>query len=1569
MFKRKGISFLIMLVSIITLTACIQKEPLDYLEWISDLADDYEGIPSSTTEDIELETTLISGDNVVTLTWESSHPEYLTNTGIVTRPPASVGDVRVYMTATFTYDEYDAVRTYSIVVIALDEVIYGVTFVSNGTNLGTINVTEGGLISEPSEPTGSAFFSFGGWFKDINFTQEWSFSEDTVTSNITLYAKWIESPKFTVTFDYDNGYENETLLVYQGSILPAQESPIKLGYTFIHWELTDGTVWNFSTDTVTEEITLTAIYEPMEYSINYIYPTVATLVTSGQLTYDIETPVSTLSVVTKTHADFIGWFDAPTGGNMVLGYPVGTTGDLTLYARFEDHIPYTITLVDPKGMNITQHKYLGEKADTVTNPDHLGYTFLGWFVNINDALPYDFSLSITSDITLTAKYQATAYDILYVGGVNIQGWPLYYTIESSTIILPSVQKEAYLFLGWYDAETGGNKVTEIASGSTGNKTYYARYEAISYTIEYQLDGGILGGTNPTTYSVETPTITLTNPTKEGFVFVGWFDAELEGNLITEIPLGSSGDIDLFARYSVVLSIDYYGYLELAVEDLKISNYYPETIIALANGEVYTKGNGEYGLIGNGSNESTEVWTNITRLFNLDDEDYIVEISLINHQAIARSLLGQVFVWGFISDDGIMIYTNVPIHVNGLVNPVISNISNIIPFEHGFLFETVDALYRYQNNLIEDITPMLGNGETLTWAPLFGMSNLPESFVFTTESSIYLYDPYTTKAFVNITSNLNLPGEDIRIVLSQDMAVHVILETVYVYGMFTGDEQNPFILMQVPLNMTLNEGEFILKTFAGGGLFTNQYRLLLPEYIMDEMTEAPIQVNYVDITPDITLNENETITDVHSPFFIETSTGRMLLITTDGEDENSTLQVFDIELDTLLLPGEEFVEFRMAGWEVFFVSNLRFAALEFGQTGILLEALTIQTIGVIHQQEIASYLFEDNTYIPDNPLYQSFNGWYMDSELTIPFTYDLVSPEMTLYASFIYTHYFITIELYDGNTPEVIAIPFDEIPVEPVVPSKPHQEFTGWYYYDNQMIYDYDFSYAINKDVLIYASYVSAQYDVTYIFEGFDPIVTSEYAMTFYGDLEIEVPAGYEIIAVYMDADMLIPFNPDLQLEGPLTLWVAIDPMTIDVYYYHDTEDITFVQLYAINYQNFGITADHRIYVWGDNYQGGLGIGMDHILDVPTPLDITHLFNLGLNEFIVSIDGLYSYKIALTSEGRVFVWGYYNQNGSTQSIVKEITHMLNIPLNENINGYYLANTGIYFYLSDGTIKYFEYYQELVKTTTTSIMLDVVYSEQVLYDPNKLFLVTVHGAYIVEFVNDNAPAQVIDLSSSLNGDQVFSTRLNYQAYAQLYLYTIQGRVYLFDAVNLTITLVDDLELNPMEQLVNMFYIQSDILGFTTSDNRFLTYLNMTVTDVDTTILLPDEMILSFEFGMYFFTSAGRSIQLDYYNHTFVSPIQEYIVTESDFVYRYIMIGWVLYAELFSGSYVQTAGTELTKTVGANLMIEQYAFGTPFVLADITPKPGYTFHAWVDIYGNLYLDTPTNTVFLYPYFTTIE
>ncbi|MGE5474171.1 MAG: InlB B-repeat-containing protein [Ignavibacteriales bacterium] len=58
-----------------------------------------------------------------------------------------------------------------------------------GSDVESISVDPGEKISEPAAPTKSGY-KFSGWYKESNCINRWNFGTDTVTSNITLYAKW-----------------------------------------------------------------------------------------------------------------------------------------------------------------------------------------------------------------------------------------------------------------------------------------------------------------------------------------------------------------------------------------------------------------------------------------------------------------------------------------------------------------------------------------------------------------------------------------------------------------------------------------------------------------------------------------------------------------------------------------------------------------------------------------------------------------------------------------------------------------------------------------------------------------------------------------------------------------------------------------------------------------------------------------------------------------------------------------------------------------------------------------------------------------------------------------------------------------------------------------------------------------------------------------------------------------------------------------------------------------------------------------------------------------------------------
>lgn len=65
-----------------------------------------------------------------------------------------------------------------------------VRFESNGgSEVPDQTVALGGKVTKPADPTEDGLY-FAGWYSDIDLQNQWDFGKDTVTGNMTLYAKW-----------------------------------------------------------------------------------------------------------------------------------------------------------------------------------------------------------------------------------------------------------------------------------------------------------------------------------------------------------------------------------------------------------------------------------------------------------------------------------------------------------------------------------------------------------------------------------------------------------------------------------------------------------------------------------------------------------------------------------------------------------------------------------------------------------------------------------------------------------------------------------------------------------------------------------------------------------------------------------------------------------------------------------------------------------------------------------------------------------------------------------------------------------------------------------------------------------------------------------------------------------------------------------------------------------------------------------------------------------------------------------------------------------------------------------
>ena len=149
---------------------------------------------------------------------------------------------------------FETVITEDITLTAKWINIYTIAFDTAGASesIPTYYV-EGGLIIKPEDPT-KANSRFIGWY---NGEIKWNFITDKVTRNVTLTAKWEQSPTCTVTFDSNGGSEVHTKYIPEGEKATAP-GIVREGYRFDGWYISGTrTKWNFS-DPITEDISLKA---------------------------------------------------------------------------------------------------------------------------------------------------------------------------------------------------------------------------------------------------------------------------------------------------------------------------------------------------------------------------------------------------------------------------------------------------------------------------------------------------------------------------------------------------------------------------------------------------------------------------------------------------------------------------------------------------------------------------------------------------------------------------------------------------------------------------------------------------------------------------------------------------------------------------------------------------------------------------------------------------------------------------------------------------------------------------------------------------------------------------------------------------------------------------------------------------------------------------------------------------------------------------------------------------------------------------------------------------------------
>ncbi|HBM3835271.1 TPA: InlB B-repeat-containing protein, partial [Listeria monocytogenes] len=349
----------------------------------------------------------------------------------------------------------------------------------------------------------------------------------SVPNNITSIDGTLVTPK---TISNNGTYDAPNVNWSSPSYLP------EVRYTFKQDVVVGSTTSSYT------GIIIQPLNEPVDYNVTFNIDGN----TSEVKTVTEEDLIPEPANPTKQGYTFDGWYDAETGGTK-WDFTTGQmpANDLMLYAHFSVN-SYQVNF-DIDGAVMNEAVVYDTLLNEPTAPTKQGYTFDGWYDAETGGNKWDFKTMKmpANDVTLYAHFTVSSYQVNFDIDGAVTNEAIVYDTLLNEPATPT--KQGYTFDGWYDAETGGNKWDFKTMKMPANDvTLYAHFTINNYQANFDIDGSVTNETITYDTLLNEPTA----PTKQGFLFDGWYDAEVGGTKwdfnTMKMP---ANDINLYAHFS------------------------------------------------------------------------------------------------------------------------------------------------------------------------------------------------------------------------------------------------------------------------------------------------------------------------------------------------------------------------------------------------------------------------------------------------------------------------------------------------------------------------------------------------------------------------------------------------------------------------------------------------------------------------------------------------------------------------------------------------------------------------------------------------------------------------------------------------------------------------------------------------------------------------------------------------------------------------------------------------------------------------------------------------------------
>ncbi len=441
-------------------------------------------------------------------------------------------------------------------------------------------------------------YTFVGWslapsgekvYSKANYKELFSNNE-----NITLYAIF-NSGTYTVAYDLNGGTFGiavSPVTEYDPANLTyALFEPSRIGYTFNGWSLDTSSTATVVINNQTKEFTITKLgdvvlkanWTPITYTLVYNQTTLASC------TYDVICDIDTslieiadgkeltkLEVVINEKKYEIG----NKVKNLVIksdAYEVVPTIEDIKYNVSYNLNGGILAKDNEKSLVVGAHIYLND-------PSKDGYEFKGWNVTSGNATISGNKLTLNgaADVKVSAKWQANTYKLAYNGTDYATC-----TYDKECELKKMNSPVGYTFDGWRLKKTSdllGDNVYNLTS-EVETLEIDPILTANTYSVTYDLAGGIITEINPSKYVYGDQSLELAQPTRVGYIFAGW---ESDNDLVVASSSaanvsGATGDVKLTATWNAKkykITFDGVGVSALPQEciydqECKVKKYTPE----------------------------------------------------------------------------------------------------------------------------------------------------------------------------------------------------------------------------------------------------------------------------------------------------------------------------------------------------------------------------------------------------------------------------------------------------------------------------------------------------------------------------------------------------------------------------------------------------------------------------------------------------------------------------------------------------------------------------------------------------------------------------------------------------------------------------------------------------------------------------------------------------------------------------------------------------------------------------------------------------------------------------------